>query len=773
MADSQQTSTALASLLESRLMDWERARKPQELKLLECYRDVMRIPTDEDTNGTGTAKTRKAKGLFIGSTRNKVRAARAKIIDALFGSGNMPFDTTPTDEKLAPYADVMEDIITEQMIRGKFKDIMKTGVNTLATYGTGFVFGPFVRKETLTETSAQPVGGSTVLQESKYEFDMPYFELGNTLDVYPDPEAREIEKGLGAFWVTMESPHTVAAWKDLDGYSNVDQALNGGGDRGNETGSERASQLRGNVEYWYKNERIKVARFFGKVPKSSLSKEAEAAAEPSETQAAKSEMVDAIIIMAGGVVVKVDENPYGGKNPTHRCLYEAVEHEIWGVGVAENNAPHQKVTNAAFRLFMEGKGMALLGTSSVDRSKFLATEDFRKFPGKVYQMKPGLSPEERKDAIVQHVEADITNGWIEVIKMSEQFSDDDTGITKYTQGDDSRNLNKTASGISMIMSASSLPMKEVIQNIDAMWIEPIVECYVDWNLKYLEPETVQKIHGDKEAELWAQIKQFGKSSFMDWQATGTSSFMQKEVLTNKIRAFAEFALGNPVTASLIDAKELLQQTWDVMEIGKESPVKDDGPDQLSPEMHQKMQQVSDHVDQLNQQLQQSQQAIKEAQDAAQQEHAARIKAEIDAKEAQSMLTVERAEAAALKTIQGAQGDGGTPFDENSMEWQKALLDAKTTVEVARISSVAKTSDSATAEATTGLAEDFAEPGAEGQTAEPAQPAEPAAPSGLEQAVTAIMTAAQQMSAVAEQMSKPKTTVLHRDANGKLTHSTQE
>lgn len=657
MTDPIQNNTSLASVLEARLMEWEQARKPQELKLLECYRDNMRIPTDEDTRGTGAARAKKAAGIFIGSTRNKIRAARAKITDALFGSGQMPFDTNPTDEKLAPYADLMEDIITEQMERGGFKALLKTGVNTLATYGTGFIFGPFVRQESITETTVEKLGATTALQETKYAFDMPYFELGNTLDVYPDPEARTIEQGLGAFWVTMESPHTVAAWAGRPGYQNVTQALQGAGDRRNETGSEIASQMRANIEYWYKNDRIKVARFFGKVAKSSLTDKAPAQSEDAIAENT-GELVDAIVIMAGGVVVKVDENPYGGKNPTHRCLYEAVEHEIWGVGVAENNAPHQKVTNAAFRLFMEGKGMALLGTASVDRSKFLPTEDFRKFAGKVYQMKPGLSPDERKSAIEHHIEPDITGGWLDVIRMSEQFSDDDTGITKYTQGDDSSNLNKTATGISMIMSASSLPMKEVIQNIDALWIEPIVECYVNWNLKYLEPETVAKIHGVEKGQLWAQIKEFGKSSFMEWQATGTSSFMQKEVLTNKIRAFAEFALGNPVTAPLVDAKELLQQTWDVMEIGRESPMKDDGPMDLPPEMKQKMMEVSQHVDMLEQQLQQQGQAAQQEIDSLNQKLAKaegdKMKAEIDAKEAQSMLSVQKAEQAAMEAINNAQ-----------------------------------------------------------------------------------------------------------------------
>jgi hypothetical protein len=586
MTDQLQPTPALASLLEARLMEWERARKPQEQKMLECYQDVMRIPREDDTRGTGAARARKAGGIFVGSTRNKVRAARAKITDALFGAGKLPFDTEPTNEDLAQYADAVETILTEQFDRMGLKGLLKTGVNTLATYGTGFIFGPLVRKECLYETAVDQSAGVPQIVEQKYEFDAPYFELGNTLDVYPDPEAREVAKGLGVFWVTMESPHTVAAWKEDPSYSNIEQALSNPGDKGNETGSEASGQLRGNVEFWHQNDRIKVARFFGKVPRSALQPEGEEQEGEAEDP---NEMVDVVAIMAGGVGVKVSESPYK-QNAAMRCVYEAVEHEMWGVGVAENNGPHQKITNAAFRLFMEGKGMALLGTKSVDRSKFLPTEDFKKFPGKSYQFKPGLSPEERREAIIDHKEEDVTGGWIDVIRMSEQFSDDDTGITKYTQGDDSRNLNKTASGISMIMSASSLPIKEVIQNIDEMWIEEVVERTIDWDLKFLEVETVQKIHGDEIAQIWAQIKQFGKSSFMEWKATGTSSFMQKEVLTNKIRAFAEFALSNPMTAQKIDTTELLQQTWDVMEIGKESPIIEDQGG-LPPEVQGQMQEM--------------------------------------------------------------------------------------------------------------------------------------------------------------------------------------
>lgn len=611
MTEATQQHASLAALLHDRLTAWEQARKPQELKMLECYQDVMRISRDNDTSGTGAARAKKAAGLFIGSSRNKVRAARAKINDALFGAGKLPFDTSPTNEQLAPFADAVEDVVTDLFERMKLKPLLKTGVNTLATYGTGFVFGPFVRTESITETTVDNGLGVPQLVESKYEFDIPYFELGSSLDVYPDPEAREISAGLGVFWVTMESPHSVAAWAADKRYSNIALALQAPGENANQTGSDSATQMRGNVDYWHKNERIKVARFFGKVPKSVMP--AAATAQDAAPAAADSgEMVDAIVIMAGGVVVKVDESPYNGKSACMRAVYEAVEHEMWGVGVAENNAPHQKVVNAAFRLVMEGKGMALLGTASVDRSKFMPTEDFRKFPGKVYQFKPNLSPEERQTAIIHHVEPDITEGWGDMIAMSEQFSDDDTGITKYTQGDDSRHLNKTASGISMIMSASSLPIKEVIQNIDEMWIEEIVERTIEWALKYLDVETVEKIHGPEIAQVWAKIKQFGKTSFMDWQATGTSSFMQKEILTNKIRAFADFALSNEQTAPLVDARELLNQTWDVMEIGRESPIlKQEGEQQIPPQVQQKMQAMEEQIKQMGEALNNAHAEVKE------------------------------------------------------------------------------------------------------------------------------------------------------------------
>lgn len=610
----------LSNQLSSQLENWQKSRDNQELTMRNCYADEMRIPRDDDTKGTGQARTKKTKGVFVGVTRNKIRAAKAKLCDSLLGTGKMPFDVEPNKEELEKYATCMEKIVTEQLLLGNFTRDLRGGVHRLCTYGTSFAFGCFVRKEEKTSQSVDISQGFSRIVENKISFDLPYFEFVNPLDVYPDPNCADVQKGQGVYWVTMESPVTVKSWENDPNYSNIDQALKVLDDNIDGHGSDQAQQLRGNNNFWREKGRIKVARYFGFVKESALADDNKLLSMmtgdtdnvATEAQEVTDNDVEAVIVIAGGIVVRKDRSEYK-KRPVYRCVYEDVPDEQWGVGIAENNMPHQALTNAAFRLFNESKGMSLLGTKAVDRSCFLPTEDFKKYPGKVYQFKPNLSADEKKAAIIDFVDTDISSGWRELIEMSSQFSDDDTGITKYTQGDDASHLNKTATGISMIMGASALPLKDVLSNIDSMWIEPMIEALIEWNLRFLEPETVQQMLGDECAEDWQAIKEYGKSSFMSWRATGASTFMQKEILANKLQGFIGLA-SQPMFANLVDWKEMLGQAWDVMQMGLKDPfVKDDKP-QIPPEIQQQAEQAMQHIQEQDAKIKELEEQLKEAQE---------------------------------------------------------------------------------------------------------------------------------------------------------------
>lgn len=613
-------SGGLSSTLHSQFIDWEQARKPQEEELLRAYQDNMRIWRDDDSKDSGTSKAQKSR-VFVGSTRGKIRSARAKIKDSLFGTGVLPFDTKPSKEELKDYSDCIEAILKYQLEEEDWKTTLGTGVDALATYGTGFMFGPFVKSKSHASVEAETGAmaaikramGRSAIKETRTAYDCPYYEHAPTMDVYPDPEAENELDGRGIYWASRKSPEFLKSLKGQDGYSDeaIDLAVTQTIPGTTSEGTDRARDSRMNLYRYTKEGRVWFVRYFGLIKKRELSNWKKSALSDS----ADDEMVEAIAILAGGHVIKAEENPYKDKRrPVRRCVYEAVEHEMWGVGVAKNNDPNQRVINAAFRLFIEGKAYALLKMCSIDRSKFEVAEDFKFFPGKRFMMRQGLSPDERKEAIIWHDTLDVTQGWESVIELSERFSDDDTAITKYTQGNDSKSLNDTATGISMIMNAASLPMKEVLSNIDEMWIEKMIEGLIDWDMENLEPETVKALIGDKEAQCWSEIKQYGKTNFMEWFATGSKTFMAKEVLMNKMNGFLQLVSSNPVLANLVDMRELLDQVWQAGQIGSESPVYDEetlknnqaqGPQN---EAHQAAQQAIEEV------KKQAQVAIKQAQD---------------------------------------------------------------------------------------------------------------------------------------------------------------
>ena len=598
----------LSLYLEKLLDEWVQARKQQELEWLEDYQDAMAIPRDDDTRGTGAPRANKSKQLFIGSTRSKIRTAKARIRDTLFGAGKLPFDTTPNKEELRDFADAFETIVEGQLLDMEYKATLTAGINSISTYGTGWTFGPFVRKATIPDfTVDNSIPGMPQISKTDFEYDEPYYQHGRTMDVWPDPEANTEQTGRGVFWVEPTSSSDLEEWKQDSNYRNVDAALLEYSRYVQDSGSYLAEQARGNVERFSKDGRVNLVRFFGKVPERLLSEWENGETKPPEDDEESHKQVDVVVIMAGGIVVNAKKSPYRKYRPTRRCVYEeAVEPEMYGVGIARNNRPHQRVTNGAFRLYMEGKGMALLGMFNVDRSKFKPTENFKLYPGKVFERAEGITPEEAEKAMIQYKMDDVTAGWERVIELSEKFSDDDTGISKYTQGQDSSNLNKTATGVSMIMNASSVPLKDVMANIDSMWIEHHINDLIEWDLEFLDPAVVEKIHGPEIAAKWDAIKKLGTASFMNWRPTGQSTFVSREILAQKLQGFLQIIGSNERFQAETDTRELLEQIWDAMDIGKESPILSDedlekkGGKQIPPEIQDQMIKAKEEFDKLAQ-----------------------------------------------------------------------------------------------------------------------------------------------------------------------------
>jgi hypothetical protein len=72
----------------------------------------------------------------------------------------------------------------------------------------------------------------------------------------------------------------------------------------------------------------------------------------------------------------------------------------------------------------------------------------------------------------------------EVIDMFRRFADEETNMPSYTHGQTHAGLNKTASGMSMLMGAANVAVKSIVRNIDSYLIQPLIEGMYHWNMQW-------------------------------------------------------------------------------------------------------------------------------------------------------------------------------------------------------------------------------------------------------------------------------------------------
>ena len=100
-------------------------------------------------------------------------------------------------------------------------------------------------------------------------------------------------------------------------------------------------------------------------------------------------------------------------------------------------------------------------------------------------------------------------------------------------------MTRTASGMSMLLGASSLNIKTVIKNIDDFLLKPLGEAFFHWNMQFIEEDL--DIVGDLEI-----------------QAMGTASLMQKEVRSQRLTMFLQTAQ-NPAVAPFVKMSKLISE----------------------------------------------------------------------------------------------------------------------------------------------------------------------------------------------------------------------
>ena len=439
----------------------------------------------------------------------------------------------PTELELNPAqraARRMEKLIHDQIDESNGSSEIRNALLESALLGTGIVKGPFNFNKKLHKWNKNEEGNRTY---SPLEVRVPRIEFVSCWDFYPDPTATNMEE---CEYVIHRHKMNKSQLRQLRNMPYFDEdtirlAIQMG-----------PNYVEKDFEYSLKDDvradedyhsSFEVLEYWGIM-------DAEYAREVGVELADDIDDLDEVqvnIWTCGDYLLRAVVNPFTPyRIPYHSFPYERNPYNFFGIGVAENMDDSQQIMNGHARMAVDNLAMAGSLVFDVDESALVGGQSMEIYPGKIFRRQAGMPGQ----AIHGLKFPNTSQENLMMFDKFRQLADEQTGIPSYSHGQTGvQSMTRTASGMSMLLGASSLNIKTVVKNLDDFLLRPLGESYFQWNMQFHEGEL--DIEGDLEVK-----------------ATGTNSLMQKEVRSQRLTMFLQTAQ-SPAIAPFVKISKLVSE----------------------------------------------------------------------------------------------------------------------------------------------------------------------------------------------------------------------
>ena len=462
------------------------------------------------------------KGVFSESIENQV--------EDLLVEGLNP---NPQALELSPAqkaARRMEKLIHDQIDESKGSSEIRNALLESALLGTGIVKGPFNFNKKLNNWDMGEDGTRTY---NPLEVRVPRIEFVSCWDFFPDPSATNIEE---CEYVVHRHKMNKSQLRQLRNmpYFNEDAIRDALMDGANYEEKDYELSLKDDArtDDSYQSH-FEVLEYWGIM-------DAEYAREVGIELDESIDDLDEVQINAwvcGTRLLRAVINPFTPyRIPYHAFPYERNPYNFFGIGVAENMDDSQQIMNGHARMAIDNLAMAGSLVFDVDESALVGGQSMEIYPGKIFRRQAGM-PGQAIHGLK------FPNTAPENMMMFDKFrqlADEQTGIPSYSHGQTGvQSMTRTASGMSMLLGASSLNIKTVVKNLDDFLLRPLGESFFQWNMQFFE--------GDLDVKGDLEVK-----------ATGTNSLMQKEVRSQRLTMFLQTAQ-SPAIAPFVKISKLVSE----------------------------------------------------------------------------------------------------------------------------------------------------------------------------------------------------------------------
>jgi len=570
----------IVGYIQKRFQKAENARNAEEQRWIKAYRNYRGL-YGPDVSFTSSEKSR----VFVKVTKTKVLAAYGQIVEVLFGANKFPISIDPTilpegvseavhletedtakkmqeqqtpmgeaeqiqpgetlidfrdrlaglKEKLAPVQDnlkegeaesptqitfhpamvaakKMEKKIHDQLEESNARKELRNAAFETALFGTGIMKGPFAVDKEYPNWS-EDGEYSPVIKT------IPKCSSVSIWNFYPDPDASNMDDAEYVVERHKMSRTQMRALKNRPFFRSnaIDTAIS----MGESYTKEWWEQAMQDDEQEAQSERFSVLEFWGYMDTEMLKDQN--VDIPKDMKDSDQVSVNAWI--CNGQVLRLVLNPFTPSYiPYYAVPYEVNPYSFFGVGIAENMDDTQTLMNGFMRMAVDNAALSGNLIIEVDETNLVPGQDLSVYPGKVFRRQGGAPGQ----ALFGTKFPNVSNENMQLFDKARVLADESTGFPSFAHGQTGvQGVGRTASGISMLMSAANGSIRNVVKNVDDYLLSPLGKAFFNFNMQF---DFDDSIKGDLEVK-----------------AQGTESLMANEVRSQRLMQFLQITQ-NPTLA---------------------------------------------------------------------------------------------------------------------------------------------------------------------------------------------------------------------------------
>jgi sulfur transfer complex TusBCD TusB component (DsrH family) len=567
--------------------EWQQAEGEKIFSERRHLRDLRQYRGQYDPEIQSKIHPNRSKA-YIRLTRTKVKTFDARMMDIQFPANDdknwvihptpVPELDGPMIEALAaqlfkqtgevPTADQVEEIvykqadasakameqeIADQLAEFDYRAVIRNVVHSGHIFGTGVLKGPLVKEISSKRWYRDKAGNWKQLVIKRI---VPVAQFVPIWDIYPDASAKEL-KDARYIWqkhlFTKNRLTVLGKRSDFDG--DAVEAFIAAYPDGNASYKDYEELLRemstnsksdGDTNP-PKKEKYELHERWGFLPVEDAKELAPDVT--SEVWDMMGPEVACNLWLLGDIVVKAVISPVEGADlPYYFYYFDKDETSIFGDGIPQIMRDPQMLYNASIRAMLDNAAISAGPIIEANIDLLADGEDpLELFPFRVFQ-RTGVGIDANQAAIRVTKLPSYTKEFLGLVEFFQETADESTTIPRSLHG--SQNMsgaNQTATGMSMLIGASNITLKDQVQFFDDGVTKKFIKSMYFWNMEFNGKENIK---GD-----------------FNIVARGTKSLIAKEVKMEQINQFLALT-NNEIDNQYIKRDVLLRELAEVFDLDR-------------------------------------------------------------------------------------------------------------------------------------------------------------------------------------------------------------